>query len=192
MFGDDRAADIWVQEFCQDPKAWAWNFHLTEGSLIPPCALWQEQNYWCRSLALSSCLDEEGVLLFSASLDVCSFAWMEADSSPLVSFGSRGLGIFVMKVPKAEEDSGVQHLVLKERETAKSMSVFFISVHCPWIWTLKDKDAGYWPMGSCWDPRIDAEEDAYKVSASGPTGSWDRTLGLMTSSRVPMLPAPSD
>lgn len=82
---------------------------------------------------MSSCLDEEGVLLFSASLDVCPFAWMEVDSSPLVSFGSRGLGIFVMKVPKAEEDSGVQHVVLKERETAKSMFFFSISLHwsCP-------------------------------------------------------------
>lgn len=54
----------------------------------------------------------------------CFFFWMEVDTSPIVSFGGRGLGIFMLKMPKPEEDSKVQLMVLNAGETAKSMSAF--------------------------------------------------------------------
>ena len=57
------------------------------------------------------------------------FFWMDVDTSLLVSFGGRGLGIFVLKVPKPEEDSEVQHMMLKAVETAKSMGDFSIWFH---------------------------------------------------------------
>lgn len=76
---------------------------------------------------------------------VVFFFWMEVDTSPIVSFGGRGLGIFMLKVPKPEEDSEVQLMVLKAGETAKSMSAFSSWFHwsCSWIWRLKDKDSRY-------------------------------------------------
>jgi len=53
------------------------------------------------------------------------FFWVEVDTSLLVSFGGRGLGIFVLKVLKPDEDSEVQHMVLK---AGKQLRAWVISL----------------------------------------------------------------